>query len=118
MIILFLTMIGAQKLRNLGNKMSVFKYYNFHLPVYKQGDDLGYCLENSSSNEEALSKMADTYTQAAEMCRALAKEIKNKNISIQADTHFIGLETAEEISFVEGLELNTDIEDESEEYDE
>lgn len=67
------------------------RYYEFHLPVFKQGDDLSHHLEKSDTPAAALLAMAAQYELAAAMCRQMASIAAEVPIDIDADTHHIGV---------------------------
>ncbi len=62
------------------------------LPYFKQGDDLGYHLQNSSSLSEALENHAKQMDTVAQVLRQVESVIRNEpSVEIQADTHMIFL---------------------------
>ncbi len=67
-----------------------------HLPIFKQGDDLGHFLQ-SMDNVSALKAYAETLESAAEILRTVAERIKDQEVEINADTHFIGLTGPDEL---------------------
>lgn len=74
--------------------MEITKLYNFHLPVWKQGDDLAHHLEATKTPAEAFEALAQQYEAAAAECRlmaAVAPEVPEMKVS--ADTHMIMIET-------------------------
>lgn len=67
------------------------KTAEFHLPIYKQGDDLGHCLAENDTVRNALLAYAEMLNAAREMVVALAEHADQFEIT-QADTHYIGVE--------------------------
>lgn len=67
-------------------------YYDCHLPVFKQGDDLAHHLETEGSPADAFEALAVQYEAAAAHCRrmvGLAREVPE--IEVDACTHHIGI---------------------------
>ena len=62
-----------------------------HLGYYKQGDDLGSCLGETKTPQEALKAHAEQMRSVAEHLDKIATIVGNSSIEIQADTHFIAL---------------------------
>jgi hypothetical protein len=60
------------------------------LPIYKQGDDLGFCLSKHHTVRAALFAYAEMLAEAQAVVLALAD--RGEQLDIQADTHFIGVE--------------------------
>jgi hypothetical protein len=58
---------------------------------YKQGDDLGHHLENSKDASESLFSWSTSLISAGERVKVIAERIKGLDITIDADTHFIGM---------------------------
>ena len=65
------------------------KTYEFQLPYFKQGDDLGHFLREGLSPTEALLANAENLRGAAAMCEELAKRLQGITVKIDADTHTI-----------------------------
>jgi hypothetical protein len=73
------------------------KRAEFHLPIFKQGDDVREELKQAKGNNyKALIRYAERLDVAATLCKALAAEVKGKrNIEIDGDTQFIRVEGPE-----------------------
>ncbi len=69
------------------------RYYELHLPVFKQGDDLDYQLEQAKGNNaEALSALSECYQAAADACQRLsAMCAKRPELQFEGCTHHIGV---------------------------
>lgn len=67
------------------------KDLQIYLPYFKQGCDLGGCLESTETNGEALELHANMLKSAAEQLLKIKKTIDGHKVDIQADTHFIGI---------------------------
>src|ERR1700734_19892 len=70
------------------------KNAEFHLPIYKRGNDLRECLKHVKGNKcKGLILYAQQLHFAATLCEDLAAELKGKrNVEIEADTHYISIE--------------------------
>jgi hypothetical protein len=63
-----------------------------HLPVFKQGDDLAFCLRQTKTQGDALRRYAEQLRAAATMCEIVADCCDtHREIEIDADTHYIGV---------------------------
>lgn len=67
------------------------KNAELHLPIFKQGDDLGACLRQHRSTRKALIAYSEKLAVAQAIVLALAEHGKQLEIT-QADTHFIEIE--------------------------
>lgn len=67
------------------------KTAELHLPIHKQGDDLGACLRQHGTTREALIAYSDMLAEARVIVTALAEHGQHLEIT-QADTHFIEIE--------------------------
>lgn len=106
--------------------MSNTKYYDFHLPYFKQGDDLGGCIPESADREnltakesaEAFALHADLMDSARVTLKKMAGYAIEHNIRLaHADVHFISVECDPEIGehlVKEGLLSPSPFEDEDE----
>lgn len=66
------------------------KSYEFNLPVFKQGDDLAYNIEQTPNLAEAFTAAAKQYEEAATMCKRMAGiAAETKQMEVDADTHMI-----------------------------
>ncbi len=85
-------------IENNYNREHPRKALDLHLPYFKQGDDLGHCLERTENSYEALIMDAKNLECAALILRKVAEEIKPLGdlIEIFADTHIIQVEGPEE----------------------
>lgn len=94
------------------------KQYQLNLPVFKQGDDLGFHLEKAPSQAEALNRQAETYEEAARICRRAAGVVAEGDMKIDdANVHFIfvsGNPARLEALEKDGLLNSTDWDDEEE----
>lgn len=71
-------------------------YADIHLPYFKQGDDLGFFLQQGLSPAEALAQHAEMLESAARLLRTLsAKVAKQDGVLLTADTHMIQIEGPE-----------------------
>jgi|SRR5690606_16723274 len=61
------------------------------LPMFKQGDDLANHLDNSDNIYDALMAYADQLDYCADMVLELAQRVKDQEVEISADTHYIGV---------------------------
>lgn len=68
-----------------------------HLPIYKQGDDLHHCLGVTKDNYEALMLYSATLEEAAKQCREVAEAIKDKEVTFDACTHWIGVDGPDDL---------------------
>jgi hypothetical protein len=60
------------------------------LPIFKQGDDLGFCLSEHKTVPDALLAYAEMLAEARAVVLALADQEQLE--IVQADTHFIAVE--------------------------
>lgn len=69
------------------------KSYELHLPVFKQGSDLGHAIQqNPGDLRAAFEEQASRYDAAAQICRRMAGvAAETPDLEIQADTHYIGV---------------------------
>jgi hypothetical protein len=67
------------------------KTAEIHLPYFKQGDDLGHCLDHCPSIEEALEQDAVNLEGAASILRQIKNMVKGHKVEMQADTHYISI---------------------------
>ena len=58
---------------------------------YKQGDDLNGFVEQTKTPQAALLAWADFMESNAKTVRELVKLFKGKELTIEADTHYIGI---------------------------
>jgi hypothetical protein len=64
----------------------------FHLPVWKQGDDLGHFLAETDTNAAALKALAGQYRLAAKVCEDMAALCQmHPEIDMDGDTHRISV---------------------------
>lgn len=65
--------------------------YDFHLPVFKQGDDLHHHIQrNPGAPEKALLGLAEQYEEASRLCRRVAAVVaETPGVELFADTHMI-----------------------------
>lgn len=75
----------------------MFKSYELQLPVFIQGDDLSYLLEESKSSSEAFVVQAENYEEAARVCRRMASICAEHKMDIEADCRFIGVDGPPEV---------------------
>ena len=75
----------------------------FHLPIFKQGDDLAMHLKDTDSVSEALQSYAGTLRGAADLCDMLSARLKGKDVDVQADAYYICL-TGPEVMIDELIE--------------
>lgn len=63
--------------------------YDFHIPVYKQGDDLNSHIEaNNGSARDAFMGLAGQYEEAAKLCRQMASiAAEEPAMTVEADCH-------------------------------
>lgn len=75
------------------------RYYEVHLPVFKQGDDLANCLgRNENVSHKALRDLAASYESAASQCRLLADACEAHSLlQVEGCTHHIGIHGSESI---------------------
>lgn len=73
------------------------KTAEIHLPYYKQGDDLRYHLDNSESFEAALKAHAEQLEAAAAVLREVRERVDGEDITLNADTHWIGIEGPDDL---------------------
>lgn len=67
-------------------------YYELHLPVFKQGDDLAHHLANEETVADAFEALAGQYDAAAALCRRMAGLAREApGLEVHADTHHIGV---------------------------
>lgn len=98
------------------------KTYHFHLPVFKQGDDLASFLNKDGTNgHTAFSDLAGMYEYAATLCRQMSNVASElPEMVVEADTHMILVTGPEDALSVlaegENALLSRD-EDEEYEYD-
>lgn len=72
------------------------RIYEFHLPVFKQGDDLSQHVEKNPGNpSKALIGLAEQYEEASRLCRRLASVASEGAMVLHADTHTIEVEADE-----------------------
>lgn len=71
--------------------MKPFKSAELHLPIFKQGDDLGACLRQHRTTRKALIAYSEMLAAAQAIVIALSEHGRQLEIT-QADTHFIGIE--------------------------
>ena len=65
---------------------------------YKQGDDFAGCLELAKDNvSKAFEIWAESFEFNAIRCRELAERFKDKEITVNSDTHHIGFYGDEEL---------------------
>ncbi len=77
--------------------MSENKYYDFNLPIFKVGDDLGYQLEKSASTAEAFKNLAAQYEECVRLCRIMASvAVEVPELEVQADCHYVGVSGPED----------------------
>ena len=74
------------------------QYLDVHLGYFKQGDDLGHCLSNTDSPQEALKMHANNMRSVAEHLDKIAAIVEGQTVDIDADTHHIGLACDEDIA--------------------
>jgi len=67
------------------------KTAELHLPIFKQGDDLGACLRQHRTTRKALIAYSEMLGEAQAIVMALAEHGRQLEIT-QADTHFIEIE--------------------------
>lgn len=67
------------------------KTAELHLPIFKQGDDLGACLRQHGTVREALTAYSEMLGEAQAIVTALAAHGHQLEVT-QADTHFIEIE--------------------------
>ncbi len=67
------------------------KTAELHLPIFKQGDDLGACLRQHGTVRQALIAYSEMLDEAQAIVTALAEHGHQIEIT-QADTHFIEVE--------------------------
>lgn len=75
------------------------QYVEVNLPYFKQGDDLGWALENSTTAQEAFLKHAEMLREAADKLTTIAKyleEVEKENV--YADTHHIGMTLPDDLA--------------------
>jgi len=100
------------------------KSYELHLPYFKQGDDLGYCLEHAKSNgvsnadAEAFTAYAELLRSAADTLDRMSELASDQGLEIEhADAHFIQVVCDEELGEAlckEGILNKLECEDEDE----
>jgi hypothetical protein len=61
------------------------------LGYFEKGDDMSYCLENSTSAEGALIMHAAMLEDDAATLRKISGLVAGHNVSIEADTHYIAV---------------------------
>jgi hypothetical protein len=67
------------------------KTAELHLPIFKQGDDLGACLRQHHPTRKALIAYSEMLAEAQVIVLALAEHGRQLEIT-QADTHVIEIE--------------------------
>jgi len=92
------------------------KSYELHLPVFKQGDDLSWQIKEAEGDlPEAFKAQAEVYEEAARLCRFMSEETKKHPLRVEAGTHMIVVEGAEEVLEAlvkEGALITEEFEDE------
>ncbi len=65
----------------------------FHICIFKQGDDLHHHIEQAPGKDpiQGLRNYAVTLGEAAEQCRTLANRLTGQTVEIDACTHHIGV---------------------------
>lgn len=68
--------------------------YNLYLPVYKQGEDFAFCLEEANNNPiVAFNLLAERYKLAAQICQEVSDHLSHlkeiSKIKVHGDTHCI-----------------------------
>ena len=91
------------------------KTAQMHLPLFKQGDDLGTCLHQHGTVREALIAYSEMLAEAQAIVTALAEHGQHLEIT-QADTHFIEIEGPSSLvdELIEKGLLSPHVEDEEE----
>jgi len=98
-------------------------HVEIHLPYFKQGDDLGWCLEKTDNNvidalEMHMSVLEGAIMQLREI-KNIIKESGKDGFELEADTHYIGLsgptDVLEKLVKAEVVEL--DMFEEEEDWD-
>jgi len=99
-------------------------HVEIHLPYFKQGDDLGWCLEKTDNNildalDMHMKMLEGTIMQLKEI-KNIIKESGKDGFELEADTHYIGLsgptDVLEKLVKAEVVEL--DMFEEEEDWDE
>lgn len=68
------------------------KYATIYLPYFKQGDDLAAHLESTANAAEVLEAHAAQMDDAASQLRAIKSIVAGEPVTIDTDTHHIGIE--------------------------
>lgn len=69
----------------------------FQLPVWKQGDDLDYCIENNENLSDAFMDQAAAYEEAANLCKKMAAAASENDFEVFAETHNIEVSGNEKV---------------------
>lgn len=67
------------------------------LPVFKMGDDLGYCIENNETLTDAFMDQAASYEEAANLCKKMAAIASEYELDVYAATHTIEVSGEENV---------------------
>lgn len=78
------------------------KNYSLFLPVFKQGDDFGSCVESNNGHPiKSFECLSEQYKTASEICQrvasTLASSINLDDIEVGGDAHYIYVNAPEEI---------------------
>jgi hypothetical protein len=81
---------------------NLIKQYEVHLPVFKQGDDMAWHLEENDNNPvKSFQGLADQYLSAAKQCNQISEFLAMagdlSDVSVDADTHCIWLSAPEKM---------------------
>jgi hypothetical protein len=99
-------------------------HVEIHLPYFKQGDDLGWCLEKTDNNVlDALDmhmKMLESTIMQLKEIKNIIRESGKDGFELEADTHYIGLsgptDVLEKLVKAEVVELDM-FDDDEEDWD-
>jgi len=74
------------------------KTVEIHLGYFKQGDDLHSCVEDVGNRVLAINALANRLETVVEHLDEIYEIVRDKEIEIEADTHYIGITCEDEVA--------------------